>query len=288
MQPKVMIVVVNYNSENITLECLNSVFKIDYQNYFVVLVDNGSSNNLAKIIKTKFPNIILIENKKNIGFAPAINQVIKNFKDYDYLLLLNNDTIVDKNFLSLLIQIKDAGILGGTIYYYNSDKIWFAGGKIRWLRGLCSHLKNINYKKKVDFITGCCFLLKKEVINCIGNLDERLVYAEDVDWCIRAKNKGYKIIFVPDSKIWHRISQTFGKKTPNYYYYLTRSRMLFFKKHTTKIGWLIFLFVFFLYDCQKEIIKLFLFAKFENIKAIILAIKDFYKNKFDFINKEIK
>lgn len=223
--PLVYIVVLTWNGKTDTIECLNSLKKIDYPNYKILVVDNASEDGTSEIVRSEFPEIELIINKENLRFAGGNNVGI----DYslqrksDYVLLLNNDTIVERNFLSQLIESAETnpkiGIVGPKIYFYSEPKrIWYAGGKIEWWKGWISHvgireIDNGKYEtvRETDFITGCCMLIKREVVESIGKLDERYyIYGEDVDYCIRAKAVGYNILFQPKAIIWHKLSVSTG------------------------------------------------------------------------------
>lgn len=224
-KPLVYIIILTWNGKQDTLECLESLRKINYQNYKILIVDNASTDGTEKIVKSKFPNIDYIYNPENLRYAGGnnigIDYAIK--QNADYILLLNNDTIVEPNFLEHLIITAESepsiGIVGPKIFYYDRpDLIWYAGGRIEWWKGWIYHegirkndMEYFNYKKETDFVTGCCLLIKKEVIKKIGKLDKTyFIYGEDVDFCIRAKKANFKVIFEPQAKIWHKISVSTG------------------------------------------------------------------------------
>ncbi|MFH1456761.1 MAG: glycosyltransferase family 2 protein [Patescibacteria group bacterium] len=223
---KISIIIVNYNGQEFLSDCLESVLKSDYPSYEVILVDNNSSDESVNIVKNKFPQIKIIINKKNLGFAKANNIGIKQVSG-DAIFLLNNDTIIHKDLVKILsnelFSSEQIGMVGPKIYFLEKGKkpdnqktIWFAGGKINWQKATSWHIaKNqddnnyIDEKKEVDFITGCALMIKKEVINKIGLLDEKFfAYYEDADWCLRAKKAGYKIIYIPFGGVWHIKSAT--------------------------------------------------------------------------------
>jgi len=158
-----------------------------------------------------------------MGYVIANNQGIELAlkRSADYILLLNNDTVVERNFLDILINYaernKDFGILSPKILYYNSDKIWSMGGCISYLTGLAIMIgkgKNSEEYNKIiepDFVTGCAMLIKREVIEKVGMLDPvYFAYYEDVDYCFRVKNVGYKIRVIPKSIVWHKKSASAG------------------------------------------------------------------------------
>jgi len=305
--PKVSIIILNWNGWQDTLECLDSLAKIDYPNYEIIVVDNGSiDESLAKLkvqnekLKIANQNFKIIENKENLGFAGGNNVGIKYAlkNGADYILLLNNDTLVEPDFLSELVKIgendKKIGLIGPKIYFYLSDKpprVWFAGGKINWLKTRGSHLKygqaDEEYKilgslshQKTDYLTGCCLLIKVEVIEKIGVLSEDyFLYYEDTDYCLRAQESGWQCVYAPYAAIWHKISQSSKELSPAYIYYHARNGLMLAKKHDS-FGKIILVYLFGLYLALKQIIKyIFMPPKRQWAKMVLLGIFDFYKGK---------
>jgi len=221
MLPKVSVIILNWNGKDLTIECLNSLEKLKYMNYEVVVVDNGSTDGSQKAIKEKFPRVKLIENKENVGFAEGNNIGIRN-SDADYFLLLNNDTVVDPYMLDELVDVGESdpkiGILCPKIYLYDKkDVFWFAGGYLRTYGTLHRgyNEKDVGQYDKVEdmvYASGCAFMIKKEVTEKIGLLDkEFFIYLEDVDYSLRAKENGFRVVYVPKAKMWHKCYKTMGK-----------------------------------------------------------------------------
>ena len=269
--PKVSIIILNWNGLEDTIECLESLKRITYPNYEVIVVDNGSRGNDAQVLQERFGDYIhLIQNDKNYGFAGGANIGIRralNNSHPDYFLLLNNDTVADPEFLTEMIKVAEAepaiGVAGAGIYYYNHpDEIQhFIRGKIDLWRGQAIPLLSIVAEKikkresakeqcdqveEVAQVTGCCFLIKEQVLRSIGLLDEGyFCYWEETDYCLRAKRAGYKIVYIPKAKVWHKGGQS-GKKIRGLSrYYTTRNRFKFMKKHATKWQYRCFLIYFF-------------------------------------------
>jgi hypothetical protein len=220
-QPKVTIIILTWNSYDVTRDCLLSLRKVDYPVFEIILVDNGSIDSSSEKLAQEFPEIKVIRNEKNLGFTGGNNVGIRDAlkKNPDYLLLLNNDTIVTPAFLTEMIRVAETdsriGMLNPKIYYFEpADKIWYAGGKyIRWKTfpvhfGLRQRDDgSYNQTQEVSFVTGCALLVRSEVVRKIGLLDEVFFLSyEDVDWSARALEAGYKAMFVPASVIWHRDS----------------------------------------------------------------------------------
>lgn len=242
--PKVFIIVLHYKNWQDTNKCLASLKNLNYDNFEVLVIDND---------------------KKNLGFAGGNNIGIKQAlnKKVDYVLLLNNDMVVDKNFLKELIKVgesdEEIGILGPI------------GGKINWL-----YTKGIHVIRNNDYITGACMLVKLEVIKKIGLMHEDyFLYFEDVDWCIKAHKAGYKCVLVPSSKIWHKVSSSANAESFSYIYYHFRNGLLLAKRNAPFLIKILAYFTGFLIYI-KQLIK----PSNKWTKAIKLGIKDFYKRRF--------
>jgi GT2 family glycosyltransferase len=186
--------------------------------------------------------LILIKNEYNSGFSAGNNIGIKfsmKFLKSDYVLLLNNDTVVDKNFLDELVKFADkdqkVGIVGPMVNYYDKpDETAYIGHNVNLCNGRISYPQIIdnNHKPvKIDFVVGCCLLIKSVVVDRIGLLDpDFFLYYEDVDWCLRAQKHGYGVVYVPESKIWHKIPRD-EIRSLNSYYYGNRNSFLLIKKN---------------------------------------------------------
>ncbi|HHT9125914.1 MAG TPA: glycosyltransferase family 2 protein [Candidatus Brocadiia bacterium] len=312
--PKVIIIVLNFNNCMDTIECIDSLEKINYPNYEIVLVDNGSKDNSVELFKAKYSSnskIRLLININNLGFTGGNNLAIRHlmggmagppvqwtgrvcpWENVDYFLLLNNDTVVNPDFLTQLVNVAEAddkiGIVGPKIYKLypelvsGSQTLFCAGTKTipflgqPFLRG--NGKKDIgryNNVEAVDYISGTALMIKKEVIEQIGLLDERFfAYFEDWDWCIRAQKQGFKCVYVPDAVIWHKGSSTIGFKSPSYYYYMTLSRILFARKHLGRFEFLfLFLPYFITYRLLLPILMLLLKGDIKSIMAIIKGMRN--------------
>lgn len=265
MNPKVSIIILNWNGWKDTIECLESLYQITYPNYDVIVVDNGSKDeSIEKIkeyaegkikVKSKFfeysrenkpikiveytreeaeagggkekeignlpsnRKLIIVKNEKNYGFAEGNNIGMRyalKALNPDYILLLNNDTVVDKEFLGELVKVGESdsnkGIVGSKIYdYYTPNLIQCAGGDINWVLGKIKEFTwiedNNPYSKTCerDFVWATSALIKKEVLERVGLLDAYFFFGiEEYDHCTSAKKAGFKIIYLSTSKIWHK------------------------------------------------------------------------------------
>lgn len=288
-QPKVAIILVNYNSWEETRACLQSLQKINYQSIEIILVDNNS-NQTIKFDEFKVEQIF---NKQNLGFAGGSNLGIKKAlkNGADYVLLLNNDTVVKPDFLGKLIKAgetdKRVGILGSKIYRFNSEEVCFNGGQINWLKtkGVHWERENQTETKEVDYLTGACLLIKREVIKKIGLMNEDyFLYFEDVDWCLKARKVSYKCLLIGASQIYHKVSASTKAGSFSYIYYHTRNGLLLAKNNASffvKILAYSYSLLRLIWQECKIILKI---RDSKWPKAIKLGILDFYKNKFGKLN----
>ncbi len=248
-------VVVNWNGKDDTVVCLTSLKKIRKPGvkFTAIVVDNGSTNDSVSIIKNAHPWVTLVTTGKNLGFTGGNNVGIKKAMAVgaDYVWLLNNDTIVDPGVLSFLSAFEDktVGIVGSKIYFapgheYHKDKykpdekgkvFWYAGGLVDWKNMYASHrgvdeVDHGQYDEVVDspFVTGCSLIVRREVVEKIGVLDDKyFLYTEDLDFCLRAKRAGWRLLYYPESVVWHvNAGSTGGAGNPLHDYYLTRNRLL--------------------------------------------------------------
>lgn len=247
---RVVVVILNWNGLEDTLECLSSLFQQDYHNYEVVVVDNGSTDNSVATITAQYPALTILQTGKNLGYAGGNNVGIEWAinQDVDFILLLNNDTIAASDLISKFVRatslFPEDSVLGAKIFFYKTpDIIWFAGGKWNQDAGCFDHLgfgqvdgAQYNSYLEVDYITGCALFSRTQTFKNVGLLDERLFLTyEETDWCYRAREKGSSCFFVPEARLWHKVSSSFGgSESPLVAYFMQRNIMLWAKRHLTK------------------------------------------------------
>lgn len=288
-QPSVYIVIINWNGHKDTSELLESLFKITYVNHKIIVVDNNSSLGEVEKLESAHGNKVhVIRCIQNLGFSGGNNVGIKYSLEAkaDYILLLNNDTIVEPNFLEILIDKFETGDKAGIVaprvnYYEEPKKIWSAGGKISKIRGsgfAVSDKKEteiLQDDRFVDFVSGCCMLIKKDVFLNVGLFDENFfLYTEDTDFCYRVIKFGYKIYLSPKAKIFHKVHKSSRANfTSLPLYYTTRNRLYFSRKHFVQYYPLTFVYI-----SSTMLIKSMywlLVGKIKNISVVLRAFHDF-------------
>jgi len=259
----VVISLLNFNGKKNTLDCLKSLKSVKRNNFrlTIVVVDNASTDGSVENIKhyvssSMYDGIRIIENKKNLGFSGGHNVTIQYALEdrADYVLILNNDTYVDRDFLVELLKVAEGdssvGILVPKIYFapgfeyhenrYSENEIgkvlWYGGGEMDWAN-VIGHHRGVDEVDKGQFdkteeteiATGCCMMIKKEVFEKAGILDDKyFLYYEDSDLSVRVKNKGFKIMYVPRSIIFHKNAGSVGGSGSKLQdYYIVRNRLLF-------------------------------------------------------------
>ncbi len=225
-KPKVEIVILNWNGWEDTIECLESLKNNDYTEYTVVVVDNASSGNDVQILRERFGDeITIIENDRNYGFPEGCNIGLRHALqgDSDYILLLNNDTTVDPQFLVELVKIAEqdpeVGIVGSKILYYHApNRIQAAGGRIIWLIGYIGQYgKQEDHGQydgvfERDYVFGTSLLLSRALIEKVGLMDPFYFFGvEEYDYCTRARRAGFKVVYTSASRVWHKVGASRAK-----------------------------------------------------------------------------
>ena len=246
--PKVLIIILNWNGFRDTLECLQSLQQIQYQNFSVLVVDNGSTDESVAQIKQAFPDVDLLETGENLGYAGGNNAGIAHALNNhpDYIFLLNNDTFVDPEILTAFVDAATlcpaAGIFGAKGYYYSKpDTIWTLGGKwdrstteIKFIsQGETDNAASCGQPFEVDYVIGCALFCRADLIQNIGMMEDAFfLNFEEMDWCYRARAAGYLSYAVPNAKLWHKVSVSFGGgESPLWKYFMTRNELLWARKH---------------------------------------------------------
>lgn len=251
--PLVFIVTLTYNHYDVTYDCLSSASDIDYNPYKIVLVDNASHDDTVASVRADFPHVTVLVNEHNLGVPAGFNVGFEHAlrAGADYILMLNNDTVVPKNIISDLLAIAkndpEAGIIMPRVLYYGTqDKAWSNGGKFRKFPPTILMTRNEyempNYPHKIDYAPACCLLIHRQAFEKAGLMDPGyFFFFEDWDFCERVRGEGLNIWFVPSAVIWHKASTTTGSvKSSLFWNTFGASAARFYKRHSSGPCWLWF------------------------------------------------
>ena len=253
LKNNIALIIVNWKQYELTNSCLLSLQNSKCDNIQIILVDNESNKEKLNFLKNQFNEIVTFSNERNLGFTGAnnigIKYAIKN--NFEYVMLLNNDTEVNQNFMVPLIgAFQKDNNLGAAqpliMNFFDKKQVWNAGGSLNNFFGTTTIYKKQPIKnKKVDWITGCCMILKKEIFKEVGLLDEDFfAYYEDLDLSLRIKKNGYNLKLIPSSIIYHHGSKSSqnqffeGILSPEVHYLNIRNHLLVIKKHFSDFNFL--------------------------------------------------
>ena len=226
--PKVHLIVLNWNDKEISKKCLSSIEKVSYSNYEVLIVDNNSQDGSVEFFKEHFPQYDILALDKNLKYAGGNNAAVDYLKpeEEDFLVFINNDTIVSSDFLDHLVApfLNDVNCIitvPKILFAMDINKIWYAGGVVSMWKGLIDHIgirdfdgPKYSFMMETDYATGCCFCIKYDDFRKLKYFDTTFdMYCEDVDLSIRAKRMNRKIVYSPKSIILHSVSQSLGENS---------------------------------------------------------------------------
>lgn len=298
--PSVAVIILSWNRKNDTVETIKSLAKSDTKGFKmeIIVVDNGSTDDSVEAIeslKPQIPNLKLLRNKQNLGFAEGNNVGMRYAlrRGFDYIALLNDDTYVDKNLVKNILKehekYPEAGAISPKIYFakgfeyhqrYKDSElgrvIWYTGGDIDWNNVYGSNhgvdevdKGQFDETQDTDFATGCFVMYKAKVLRKVGLYDRKLfAYMEDVDHAQRIKKAGYRVLYSPKGWMWHKVSQSSGIGSELNDYFLTRNRMVFGMRYASlRTKFALF----------RESIKLLLIGR----KWQKIGIRDYYLRRFE-------
>ncbi|MEL7268098.1 MAG: glycosyltransferase family 2 protein [Bacteroidota bacterium] len=285
MKPLVSIITVNYNESLVTMEFLESVRKLSYSNIEVIVVDNASPNDDPDAIKTAFPEIQLIKSYENLGFAGGNNLGVKQSKG-EFLLFVNNDTIVPEHFLEPLVETLQNDLNIGMVspkikFHWDPTLIQYAGytPMNKWTirnSSIGYHQKDdgtFDIPKETQSIHGAAMMVPRRVVDAVGMMTEiYFLYYEEHDWAEMIKRAGYKIFYQPKSYILHKESVSTGKFSPLKTYYISRNRILFARRNFKPFSLFISLVFQALVSIPKNLLKFTIKREFEHLKAFWRAV----------------
>lgn len=275
---KVTAVLLNFNGYSDTINCIKSLYNLNYEKLNIIVVDNASTDNSVQYIKSAFPNIRIITNKKNLGYSKGFNIGIKEalVLGSDFILVLNNDTLLNPELLNELVKTAlsdhNIGAVFGKVLFYGTNKLQSVG------KSFNSYLLNSKligfgevdtgqYDKvqQYDFADDVCLLISREALESIGGYDPDLfLYYEEVDLFVRLNKAKFKLYYNPNAIIWHKVSQSSGGGwNPIKSYHLSRSKIICLRKNLNDFRFSIALLLISFTEIPKQMLNWFLKGKFE-------------------------
>ena len=245
----VAIILLNWNGQADTRACLASLAQLTYPDYQVIVVDNGSSDDSVPALRRDYPEITVLPTGANLGFAAGNNVGLRYALEHgaDYLLMLNNDTVVDPHLLDAFVAAStahpEAGSLGAKIYYFSDpQRLWYAGARWKTDEADFGHIgggelddgQTWERECETAYACGCALFTRAALLKQVGLLHPPyFAIFEEADWCYRARRLGYPALFVPTAKVWHKVSASFegGWQQPHYQYYYWRNRLLWIERN---------------------------------------------------------
>ncbi|MEI7628229.1 MAG: glycosyltransferase family 2 protein [Bacteroidota bacterium] len=256
MQSSVAIILVNWNGYEFTNDCILSLKKASYTNYSIVVVDNNSTDGSGLQLQLQYPEIIFLFSPENKGFTGGNNMGFEYAiqKGFDYVMMLNNDTFVEPDFLEHLVNYLDQYPTTGAVQpriYFNHNKSLLWNGGNGYYKGIgWPYTSGENQQprpqhliiKEMSWITGCALMVRTSILKQTGLLAQNMfMYKEDVDLSFRIKNLGYQLTYIPASIVYHIAGSSIKKKLkdkegivdPMVHYYNQRNRIWIQKKYTS-------------------------------------------------------
>jgi len=243
------------SGRELLVETLESVMKMTYPDFTVVVVDNGSLDDSREVVKTRFPGVTLIENGRNLGFGGGNNVGISHAlgRGAGWVFLLNDDVKVDPGLLGELMAAaagdEKAGMLSPKIYFYSQPtKFWYAGGRVNYFTGIVSH-RGLRQEDRgqydrvedTEYITGCAMLMRRELLETVGMFDPEYfpIYSEDADLSARSLRAGWRLLYVPGARMWHKVSASSGGGMSPFKTQLkVEHNFIFFRRYARWYHWL--------------------------------------------------
>jgi hypothetical protein len=300
-RPSILIVILNWRQPEMTIACVKAVLAMEAPSFDLLLIDNGSGDESAAVLEKELPEIPLLALPENLGFAGGCNVGLRHAieQGYKYALLLNNDAFPEADMLTILYQAMshEVGMASPKVLYHpERDYISFGGGKQHpLLLEVRDHKANQKDRpawqetEEVDYLWGTCWLVNLAALPKVGLLDEHFfMYYEDLDWSIRFRQAGFRLLWVGKARLYHHESRsTGGTDSPLRRYYLARSSVLFFRRYAY-LGQPLFIFFFRLGSALRMVTRLLLKGKGASALAYLRGMRDGWKLAAEREYKEAK
>ncbi|MFQ5776814.1 MAG: glycosyltransferase family 2 protein [Terriglobia bacterium] len=287
--PSVALVVLNWNNWQDTIECLESLRRLSYSCHRILVVDNGSTDDSEQILRQRFPELEILQAGANRGYAGGNNVGLRRALELevDYVCLLNNDVVVERDFLTPLVAAMESdrhlGVAGGLQCSFDESHVIQNSGTYfnRYTSlvrtdsaGEVDH-GQCDQRKEVDFICGCALLARVEMVRSLGLLDESFfLLGEEAEWCLRAQRAGWRVCYIPGSKIYHKGAATLGSQPALCTYYSLRNRLWLMRRFSSPAQYALFLLLFFFYLCPKMILGRLVKGEAQLLKPLLRALRD--------------
>jgi len=295
-KPPVGVVIVNHNLKDSLRATLESFKKVNYPSVTIVVSDNASTDGAQEMVRTLFPDVHLLAHKEEQGYARAASLGMAFLVDKTkYIFSTTNDVTVDPEIFNVLVEHAEkdpqAGVLGTKIYFFDRPNVlWHAGGIVNPVHGHTRHLgwerpdhARYGQVRECDYVTGCGYMLRSDVLKKIGFFKEDLVfYSEDAELCYRFREAGYKVLFIPTAKMWHKTGTTLAKNRPVQLHYSTRNQLYLLQHH--RVGF--YPLTLWIHVFVVSPVKMALFAvllRRKNAVGIYRGIKDWWRGKYGWI-----
>jgi GT2 family glycosyltransferase len=298
-KPPVGVVIVNHNLKASLQETIASFKNVRYPDLTIVVSDNASTDGSQEMVRTVFPEVHLLAHEQEQGYARAASLGMAFLAEKTkYIFSTTNDVTVDPEILNVLVDYAEinpkSGVLGTKIYFFDRPNvIWHAGGRINPIHGHTYHFgwerrdqPRYDRIRECDFVTGCGFLLRSSVVKEIGYFNQDLVfYSEDADLCLRVKEKGYQVLYLPGAKMWHKVSTTLARNRPLQLRYSTRNSLYLLQRH--RIGvYPLSLLVHCLVVCPFKMALFALALRWRNSVGIFRGMQDWRRGRYGWLPAE--
>ena len=253
--PRVACIVLNYNGKEITLQALASLSRMTYPAFDLIHVDNGSADGSYEAVAEALPEVVQVRIEENRGPTIGLNRGLEAglAGDYEYLMLLNNDIEVDPEMLTEMVRLAETDPAIGCVgpkafYYWDRERIWSAGGIIRFKESVTKERGNkaldhgqFDEDVEVDYLNGCAILMRRSVVEEVGMWDPIFNLAvEDADWCMRAKQRGYRCMYAHRAILYHMVATSAGGYVARRTFYTGRANAIFVRRYGGWYEWLTF------------------------------------------------
>lgn len=294
--PPVGVVIVNWNLKDSLRETIESFRKVNYPGLQILVSDNASTDGSQEMVRSEFPEVHLLTREKGLGYAKGASLGLEFFADkVKYIFSTTNDVEVDPQMIRRLVDYAElhpeAGVIGTKIFFFDRPNvIWHAGGRINPLHGHPRHIgwerkdhPRYDHARECDYVTGCGFLLRSEALKKAGYFKEDLVfYAEDAELCYRIRENGYRIMFLPSARMWHKVETTLAKNRAVQLQYSTRNSLYLIHRHRVGL-YPLSLWIYLLLVCPFKMALFAVVLRWQNAAGIWQGIHDWRQGRYGWI-----